>query len=89
MLCKSLGLKVPDWDGKQLNHLKFRILKNDFIKEIIQTTRIGAGNFFKGENEKREYRFIDAEYVTKCTKNPLTIRRNPPTVTKLLADSSL
>ena len=44
LLCKSLSLKVPEWDGLQLNPLKFRILKNNdsITSEIIQTTRLGV-----------------------------------------------
>ena len=83
LLCKSLGLKVPEWDGKELDSDKFRIIKdinNFFVKEIFQTTRLGIP---PGRDEHLEYRFIDAEYVKNCTKNPLTVRKNPPKVTKL------
>ena len=85
LLCKSLGLKVPEWDGKELDPNKFRIIqdiKNSdvVVKEILQTTRLGIP---PGRDEHLEYRFIDAEYVKYCTKNPLTVRKNPPKVTKL------
>ena len=80
-----LGLKVPEWDGKELDPDKFRIIqdiKNSdvVVKEILQTTRLGIP---PGRDEHLEYRFIDAEYVKYCTKNPLTVRKNPPKVTKL------
>ena len=57
-----------------------RLLKNEPVTEIIQTTRLGIT---KGHscNEHLEYRFIDAAFVSKCTKNPLTMRNNKPTVT--------
>ena len=77
-----------NWDGKQLQSSKFRIVENyddegrrpTTVREIIQTTRLGIP---KGRDEHLDYRFIDADYVTKCTKNPLTVRRNPPKVTRI------
>ena len=85
LLCKSLGLKVPEWDGKELDPDKFRIIQDiknsdNVVKEILQTTRLGIP---PGRDEHLEYRFIDAEYVKYCTKNPLTVRKNPPKVTKI------
>ena len=86
LLCKSLGLKVVNWDGKQLQSSKFRIVENygdgetTTVREIIQTTRLGIP---KGRDEHLDYRLIDAEYVTKCTKNPLTVRRNLPKATRI------
>ena len=80
LFCKSLGLKVLEWDGCQFDKLKLKLLPNDPVTEIIQTTRLGIT---KGHscNESLEYRFIDAEYVWKCTKNPLTMRNNKPKIT--------
>ena len=80
LFCKSLGLKVLEWDGAQFDPSKLRLLKNEPVTEIIQTTRLGIT---KGHscNENLEYRFIDAAFVSKCTKNPLTMRNNKPTVT--------
>ena len=69
------------WDGCQFDSSKLKLLKtNESVTEIIQTTRIGIS---KGHscNEQLEYRFIDAKYVSKCTKNPLTMRNNKPTIT--------
>ena len=80
LFCKSLGLKVLEWDGTQFDPSKLRLLKNEAVTEIIQTTRLGIT---KGHscNENLEYRFIDSAFVSKCTKNPLTMRSNKPTVT--------
>ena len=81
LFCKSLGLKVLQWDGCQFDPLKLKLLKtNESVTEIIQTSRIGIGNW---NNEQMEYRFIDAKYVSKCTKNPLTMRSNKPTITMI------
>ena len=80
LFCKSLGLKVLEWDGAQFDPSKLRLLNNEPVTEIIQTTRLGIT---KGHscNENLEYRFIDSAFVSKCTKNPLTMRSNKPTVT--------
>ena len=80
LFCKSLGLKVLEWDGCQFDKLKLKLLNSDPVAEIIQTTRLGIT---KGHscNENLEYRFIDAQYVSKCTKNPLTMRNNKPKIT--------
>ena len=82
LFCKSLGLKVLEWDGAQFDPSKLRLLNNEHVTEIIQTTRLGIS---KGHscNENLEYRFIEAAFVSKCTKNPLTMRSNKPTITIL------
>ena len=80
LFCKSLGLKVKEWDGQEMNPLKLRILNNSPVEEIIQTTRLGISNSC---NAFLEYRYIDAEFVKKCTKNPLTVRKNPPNITRI------
>ena len=69
------------WDGCQFDPLKLKLLKtNESVTEIIQTSRLGIGNW---NNEQLDYRFIDAKYVSKCTKNPLTMRNNKPTITMI------
>ena len=69
------------WDGCQFDPLKLKLLQtNESVTEIIQTSRLGIGNW---NNEQLDYRFIDAEYVSKCTKNPLTMRNNKPTITMI------
>lgn len=70
LLCKSLGLKVPDWDGKQFDPEQFYIKDNHYQPEkIIQATRLGIP---KGRDEHLFYRFIDYAHVKRCTQNPLT-----------------
>ena len=82
LFCKSLGLKVKEWDGQEMNPLKLRILNNSPVEEIIQTTRLGISPGHSC-NAFLEYRYIDAEFVKKCTKNPLTVRNNPPNITRI------
>lgn len=68
LLCRSLGLKVPDWNA--------RYFTADFYVEdvgetpdiIVQTTRLGIP---RGRDEHLLLRFVDAEFVRYCTRNPL------------------
>lgn len=73
LLCRSLGLKVPDWNQKNFLPEKVRIDDTGYRPEkIIQTTRLGIPI---GRDEHLPYRFIDFNYAANCTSNPLTKRR--------------
>jgi DNA-3-methyladenine glycosylase len=81
LFCRSLHLKVPNWDQQtfldgvlELNETEYRPLT------IYQTTRLGIP---LGRDEQLLYRFIDASYAKQCTKNPLSHRKNKPTVVAL------
>lgn len=69
LLCKALGLKVPEWDAKCFDPERLRV---DDVAElparIIQTTRLGIPH---GRDEHLMYRFVDADYAAHCTRNPL------------------
>lgn len=69
LLCKSLALKVKEWDTKQFNAKKI-FIKDVGIRptEIIQTTRLGIP---LGRDEHLPYRFISRDFAMFCTKNPL------------------
>jgi len=70
LLCKSLGLKVPDWDGKNFDHERFYMADDGYRPEtIINVKRLGIP---KGRDEHLMLRFIDKKYVKYCTNNPLT-----------------
>lgn len=72
LLCRSLGLKVPQWDQQQFVVNKFYIDDTDYTpKRIIQTTRLGIPS---GRDEHLPYRFIDFDYADSCTSNPLRKR---------------
>ena len=72
LLCKSLGLKVPDWNDQQLDPDKFRLVDDGYAaRRIIRTTRLGIR---ADRDAHLPYRFIDHEYAPFCTKNPLTVR---------------
>jgi len=69
LLCKSLGLKVREWDARQLD--RQRLFLEDIglrPSAIIQTTRLGIP---PGRDEHLPYRFIDADDARYCTRNPL------------------
>jgi DNA-3-methyladenine glycosylase len=68
LLCKSLGLKVPDWDARQFDPKRFYLTADDYkVAEIIQTTRLGIP---PARDPHLPYRFIDKLYVKYCTRKP-------------------
>lgn len=74
LLCRSLELKVKEWDQQQFDENIFYI-DDVSLKpvRIIQTTRLGIP---AGRDGHLPYRFIDYDYARFCTSNPLT-RRSP------------
>ena len=72
LLCKSLNLKVTDWDQKQFDKNMFYIDDvNIKPNKIIQTTRLGI---HQERDAHLHYRYIDFEFVKYCTSNPITKR---------------
>ena len=73
LLCRSLYLKVPDWDQGQFDPECFYIDDvNQRPEQIIQTTRLGIP---LGRDENLPYGFIDEDFAAHCTSNPLTKRK--------------
>ncbi|WP_249679582.1 DNA-3-methyladenine glycosylase [Pseudomonas abieticivorans] len=69
LLCKALGLKVPEWDARRFNLQQLFVEDLGIIPQhIIQTTRLGIPH---GRDEHLMYRFVDAEHARHCTRNPL------------------
>jgi DNA-3-methyladenine glycosylase len=69
LLCRALGLKVPEWDGHRFDPARFYVEDAGVrVPQIIQTTRLGIP---AGRDEHLPYRFVDAEYARFCTRNPL------------------
>lgn len=68
LLCKALGLKVPEWDAKCFDpeHLYVENV-GEQPAHILQTTRLGIP---RGRDEHLMYRFVDADYAAYCTRNP-------------------
>lgn len=72
LLCKSLNLKVHEWDTKQLTPNALELWDDTYAPEkIIQTKRLGIP---PGRDDHLPYRFIDLRYTAFCTKNPLRVR---------------
>jgi len=73
LLCRSLHLRVKDWDQKSFDINNFYIEDTgQTTHKYIQTTRLGIPT---GRDEHLMYRFIDYTYANRCTKNPLTSRK--------------
>ncbi len=72
LLCKSLNLKVPVWDGQNLRSHVLELWDDSYYPdEIIQTTRLGIR---QDRDAHLPYRFIDMKFANFCTKNPLRVR---------------
>ncbi len=72
LLCKSLILKVKEWDQQQFDNKCFHFEDiNNIPEKIIQTIRLGIS---AGRDEHLPYRFIDYDFAKYCTSNPLTKR---------------
>ena len=72
LLCRSLNLKVSDWDQKSFDQHSFYIEDvGNRVTKIIQTTRLGIPS---GRDEQLMYRFIDYDFAKYCTSNPLSKR---------------
>ncbi|MBI9097098.1 MAG: DNA-3-methyladenine glycosylase [Spirochaetaceae bacterium] len=69
LLCKSLNLKVLQWDKKQFDKDRFFIEDSDYIPEIlIQTQRLGIR---EDRDAQLFFRFIDKKYSSRSTKDVL------------------
>lgn len=69
LLCRSLHLKVKDWDQQCFDINSFYIEDCGYYpQKIIQARRLGIPT---GRDEHLLYRFIDYDYAAVCTSNPL------------------
>lgn len=72
LLCRSLHLKVPEWDQKTFDIENFYIEDvANRVPKIIHTTRLGIPS---GRDEHLMYRFIDYGFAKYCSSNPLSKR---------------
>ena len=73
LLCRSLNLKVPDWDQNTFDEKLFYLDDVDHqVQTYIQCRRLGIP---AGRDEHLNYRFIDFNSAHQATDNPLTKRR--------------
>ena len=73
LLCKSLGIKVTEWNKHQFNNNLYIENVDYFPSIIVNAKRLGIP---KGRDEHLLYRFIDFKKIKYCTKNPLLVRNN-------------
>ena len=72
LLCKSLGLKVPDWNQRRPDRARLRLDDTGYRpRAYVQCRRLGIP---AGRDEHLPYRFVDAAYARYATSNPLTKR---------------
>jgi DNA-3-methyladenine glycosylase len=72
LLCKSLGIRVPEWDKQPIQHPNFALADVDYQPEqIIQTARLGIPAH---RDAHLPYRYIDYTHAAHCTQNPLRKR---------------
>ncbi len=72
LLCRSLGLKVPDWDQQNFDENHFFMADHGIkVKTIIQARRLGIAPH---RDPHHLYRFIDYQYADRATQNPLKAR---------------
>jgi len=72
LLCKSLDLKVPDWNQRYLKRDEFRLeAAAPGPLSYIQCPRIGIP---VGRDHELPYRFVELPYASYATSNPLTRR---------------
>lgn len=73
LLCRALGLKVPEWNQKTFCEKTLKIENVGYCPQrIIQTKRLGIP---KGRDDHLPYRFIDFNHANACTDNPLTKKK--------------
>nr|WP_183003229.1 DNA-3-methyladenine glycosylase [Achromobacter sp. UMC71] len=69
LLCRALGLKVPDWDARRFDPRALFVEDvGQAPQALISTTRLGIP---PGRDEHLEYRYVDPAYAAYCTRNPL------------------
>ena len=69
LLCRSLGLKVKDWDGLRFDPQRLYVADAGIaVPEVVQTARLGIP---PGRDTQLWLRLVDAQYARHCTRNPL------------------
>jgi len=69
LLCRSLSLKVPDWDARRFDPAELYVQDVGIAAErLVCTPRLGIP---PGRDEHLFYRYVDPAYAACCTRNPL------------------
>ena len=68
LVCRSLGIDVKGYDGKQIDDTDIRVTDDGYRPErIVQTVRLGIP---QGRDGHLPFRFIDEKYQDRCTAKP-------------------
>lgn len=74
LLARSLGLRVPDWDGVTIGTPPLRLLDVGYRPErLVRVTRLGIP---PGRDGHLPYRFVDYNHALYATRNPLARGRS-------------
>lgn len=69
LLCRALGLKVPEWDARRFDPAELFVEDvGESPKRLLCTARLGIPD---GRDEHLRYRYVDPAYAAYCTRNPL------------------
>lgn len=67
ILCRSLNLKVKEWDQKHFNQQLYIDDVGNSPEHIIKSTRLGIP---EGRDEHLLQRYIDQQHLNSCTRKP-------------------
>jgi DNA-3-methyladenine glycosylase len=84
LLCRSLALKVPDWNQRTFDPERFFVEDVGHRPRLIQARRLGIP---LGRDEHLPYRFIDLDRARHATENPTTKRTSREGVDYQLLDA--
>jgi DNA-3-methyladenine glycosylase len=83
LLCRALGLQVPEWDGVPIGEGSLRLLEVGYRpRRLVRAQRLGIP---AGRDGHLPYRFIDGDRLAHCTRNPIRRGGPPGSGTTLLA----
>ena len=71
LLCRSLGLSMPEWTGRQFDPDRFYIEARNARPRIIATLRLGIR---PERDDGRRSRYLDRALASAATSNPLRRR---------------
>lgn len=71
LLCRSLALRVPEWNGRLPDSDAFHLAAGSPPDEILVCRRLGIP---AGRDEHLHLRFVDAGLSRYATRNPVTAR---------------
>jgi DNA-3-methyladenine glycosylase len=74
LLCRALGLRVPEWDGVAIGTPPLTLLDVGYRpRTVLRTTRLGIP---PGRDGHLPYRFVDGERAAHATEHPLRRTRH-------------